>query len=380
LFYQRKLNLNHLLAQRSYFLFGPRACGKTSLILKQLPEAQIYDLLDSQIFNRLVRRPSILEEENTKNKKIIVIDEIQKLPSLLDEVQRLIVKNGFTFLLTGSSARKLVHSGANLLAGRALKAELFPLVSIEIPDFDLLRYLNRGGIPEYYINDQYRELIEAYVDVYLRDEIQREVAVRKFEPFAQFLDLLALSNGEEINFSSFASDCGTSPRSIQNYFQVLYDTLLGYALLPFVKTKKRKAITRAKFYFFDIGIANFLANRGPIQTKSELFGKAFEHFIIGEVRAYNSYARKKWNLGFWRSTSGFEVDLTVENIAAIEIKASDLISDKHLKGLKALHEEQLFSRYIVISLDPNYRKLDNGIEIYPWKDFLSALWQGELGT
>jgi uncharacterized protein len=376
--YQRFLKLPDLIEKKSFFLFGPRATGKTTLIKTQLKGAKIYDLLDAEIYNRLLRRPKILEEEIEDLKQIIVIDEVQKLPHILDEVHRLIAEKNVRFLLTGSSARKLKRGGANLLAGRAWEAQLFSLSSIEIKNFDLLRYLNRGGLPQVYHSNDYQEELNSYVHTYLREEIQAEAVTRNVQAFAEFLDTIALSNGQEINYQSLASDCQVSTSTLKNYLQILTDTLLGFHLPGFSKTKKRKAINRSKFYLFDVGVTNQLCQRGEIKPKSELFGSAFEHFIITEMRSALSYFRSQKKMSYWRSTSQFEVDLLVGQDLAIEIKSTDLVQDKHLKGLRALKEEGLFKNYLVVSLDPSQRKTSDGIEVLPWQVFLKRLWEKKL--
>ncbi len=372
--FERRLNLGQLLENKSFFLLGPRATGKSTLIAQQLPEAKVYDLLDAEVFRRLLERPKILSEENPDRSRIIVIDEIQRLPLLLDEVHRLISKEKRKFLLTGSSARKLKRGASNLLAGRAWRADLMPLTSHEIPNFDLLKYLNRGGLPDVYLSSKPDEELHAYTALYLREEIQAESLTRNLQSFSTFLDVMALANGEEVNFHSLASDCGVSPGTLKNYIQILEDTLLGFSLKGFTKTRKRKAASRIKHYFFDVGVAGNLARRGPVQPKSELFGKAFEHWIIQEVRAYLSYKRLELAMCYWRSVSQFEVDLLVGTELAIEIKASHLIQDKDLRGLRALKEEKIFKKYMVVSLDSTARRSEDGIEIVPWKDFVEKLW------
>lgn len=359
------------------FLFGPRATGKSTLIKQQLPEARVYDLLDAEVFRRLLQRPKLIEEETIDPQQIVVIDEIQKLPMLLDEVHRLIEKRQLRFLLTGSSARKLRRGGANLLAGRAWEARLFPLTSCEIPDFDLPRYLNTSGLPAIYNNPDSGEELAAYVGTYLAEEIQAEAVTKNLAAFSEFLSLSALSNGHEINFESMASDCGVSPSTLKSYFQVLDETLIGFLLPGYTKTKKRKAISRAKHYYFDIGVVNNLCRRGVINEKSELFGNALEHFLILEVRAYLGYRRSNQELHYWRSTSKFEVDLIVGGIA-IEIKATSMVQEKHLKGLRALKEEGLMHRFICVSSDDQTRKTSDGIEIMPWRKFLADLWNGHI--
>lgn len=375
--YKRKINLHQLVKKKSFFLFGPRSTGKTTLIYQNFPKAKIYDLLDSRVYKKLIKRPELLEEEN-KNHSLIIIDEIQKLPDLLDEIHRLIQKKRKKFLLTGSSARKLKRKGVNLLAGRAWSVSLFPLTWSEISKFNLLRYLNRGGLPYIYNSSNYRDELEAYVSLYLREEIKHEALIRSVQAFSEFLDLIALSNGQEINYDGFSKDLQISSSTLKNYIGILDDTLLGFRLPGYTKTKKRKSISRSKYYLFDIGVTNSLCHRGFIQKRGELFGKAFEHFIILEIRAFLSYFRKKLNMNYWRSTSQMEVDLIIGDKIAIEIKATDLIQDKHLRGLRALKEEGLMKNYWIISLDENKRVTKDRIEIFPWESFLKQLWQGQM--
>jgi uncharacterized protein len=374
--YKRKLDIKKLLEKKSHFLFGPRSTGKSTLIKATLPNVKVYNLLQATVYQRLLKNPELIEQEYT-NEEIIVIDEVQKLPSILDEVHRLIEEKGIRFLLTGSSARKLRHGGANLLAGRARSASLFPLVYKEITDFDLLKVLNYGSLPQIYTSDEPLEDLESYVATYLQEEIKAEAVTRNVQAFSEFLDIIALANGNEINYEGFASDCQVSPNTLKNYIQILEDTLLGHKLPAFTKTKKRKSITRSKFYLFDIGVTNFLANRSQIKFKSKEFGEVFEQFIILEVKAYLSYTRNKAKMSYWRSTSQYEVDLLLNDQVAIEIKGTENVTEKHLKGLKAIKEENIFSKYLIVSNDPNKRILDE-FEILPWKDFLDLLWDGEI--
>ncbi len=375
--FQRTLRLSSLLKQKSFFLFGPRATGKTFLVRRQLPNIKVYDLLDNDTFVRLARRPKAIGEALRPEDRCIVIDEIQKIPSLLDEVHRLIESESIRFLLTGSSARKLRRGGVNLLGGRAWEARLFPLTSAEIPRFDLLRYLNRGGLPPVYLSESFQEDLAAYVNLYLREEIAAEAVVRRIEDFTRFLDVMALMNGEELNYEGLASDAGVSSRELRTYVRLLEDTLVGFALPAFRATKTRKAISRSKFFFFDVGVVNSLAQRGSIKPNSELFGKAFEHFLILELRAYLGYRRLNLPLSYWRSTSGFEVDCVIANRLALEIKTTDLVTEGHVRGLKSLREEGLVARYAVISQDPA-RRVVEGITVYPWQEFLAELWGDRL--
>jgi uncharacterized protein len=378
--FARQLDLPALLAQKSHFLFGPRGTGKTHLVhsslLGGLHPARIYDLLDDSVFRRLAKRPEIIGEE-ARTDEVVVIDEVQKLPLLLDEAHRLIEARGIRFLLTGSSARKLRRGGANLLAGRAWTASLLPLTSAEIPDFDLVRYLNRGGLPFVYQSQNPELELASYVDTYLREEIQAEALTRNIGLFARFLDAFALVNGEELAYQALASDTGIQAKTIRNYVEILKDTLIGFEVEAFRATKSRKAIARSRFYLFDIGVTNTLCQRGEIREKSELFGRAFEQLIMLELRAYLSYTRSRKPLCYWRSTSQFEVDAVVGREFAVEVKATDLVSDRDLRGLLALREEGLIKRYCVVSLDPEPRHV-NGIDIWPWRHFLNELWRGHV--
>lgn len=318
----------------------------------------------------------MLAEQNLS--AIAVVDEIQKLPELLDEAHRLIEERGQVFLLTGSSARKLKRGGANLLAGRAWWAELHPLTTREITNFDLLTYLNRGGLPAVYQSEDYAEELKAYTSLYLTEEVKNEALARNVVQFSDFMELVALSNGEEISYQSLAGDCGVSPNTIKNYIQVLEDTLIAFQLRAFKKTRQRKAISRSKLFLFDVGVANQLANRGEIFDQSELFGKAFEHFIILEIRAYLSYLRKNLKMYYWRSTSQFEVDLIIGNRWAIEIKSTHSVQSKHLKGIRALKEEGLIENYAVVCCERTERVTADKIRILPWNVFLEKLWQGTI--
>lgn len=376
--HSRLLNLAELLSKRSHFLFGPRATGKTTLVEQTLKDALVIDLLHARTFSTLVRDPSVLAELITSDRQIVVIDEVQKLHIILDEVQRLIQKRNITFLLTGSSARKLKHGGANLLAGRAREAKLFPLVSAEIENFDLLRLINHGGIPQIYDSSAPDEDLAAYVDTYLREEIKAEAVTRNITAFVEFLDAVAIANGQEINYESFAADLQVSPSTLKNYFSILEDTLIGFRLPGFTKTAKRKSISRAKHFLFDLGVMRHLAKIDKVEMGSKLFGDAFEHFIILEVRSYLAYSRKNLALHYWRSTSQFEVGLLVGDSVAIEVKATPNPSPKHLKGLRALKEEGILKKYILVCTCTQRRNTEDKIEILPWKEFLEYLWGGEL--
>ena len=379
--FTRRLNLVEETRTRSVFLFGPRQTGKTFLLKKTFPDSPFYNLLRSDEFLRLSARPSIVREELLALKAPItgpvIIDEIQKLPILLDEVHDLIESQRFRFILTGSSARKLVREGADLLGGRARIRHLFPLTSAEIGDMDLLRMLNFGSLPAIYQSDSPEEDLKAYCGTYLREEVQAEGLVRKIENFSRFLGTAALMNSELVNYENVASDAGVPSRTVREYFLILEDTLIGFLVQPFTKTRKRKALGTAKFYFFDLGVSNVLAGRTGIRPRTELFGKCFEHFIATEIRACLDYRKDGRGCTFWRSTSGFEVDFLIGTDTAIEVKGTEMVTEKHLKGLAALGEDLALRKKIVVSLDPRPRALGD-VRIMPYKEFLSSLWAGEI--
>ena len=373
---RRILQLAPLLAMKSFFLFGPRATGKTTLIRQQLAEtATIIDLLDSRYFLRLSSAPHELESIiAAAPADIIVIDEIQRIPELLNEIHRLIESQNLTFLLTGSSARKLRRGKANLLAGRVWSAGMFPLIYQEIIDFNLERYLHYGGLPAVYLSEYPEEELDAYVNTYLKEEILAEGLIRRLPPFSRFLKTIALANCEMINFTKLANDCQVPPSTATEYVALLEDTLVGFLLPAWTESKKRKAIKTGKFYFFDPGITHILAGTEALDRNSNLYGKSFEQFICMELRAYLSYTRKKLTLTYWRSKNGHEVDFLLGTRTAIEVKATKKISSNDLKGLKYLKEEGVFQNFILVSQDP-IRTLADNILTIPWQKFLSDLWK-----
>jgi predicted AAA+ superfamily ATPase len=373
---KRYLNLKKALEKKSHFLLGPRATGKSWLIRHQLKSAQLFDLLDQGTYVRLLRRPESLAEEISS--KLVVIDEIQKIPQLLDEVHRLIESKGIRFLLTGSSARKLKHGGANLLAGRARQLPMYPLTAHEISNFDVIRYCNFGGLPAIYNSKEPRLDLRDYIHLYLKEEIIAESVVRKIDHYARFLDVIGRVSGEELNYEQIASDSGVPARTVSNFVEVLKDTLLAFELSPFQKTKTRKSISKSKLFVFDVGVANQLADRTNVTFKSDNFGKSFEHFLIQETRAYLGYNLKDELMMYWRTQSGnFEVDLILGQKVAIEFKSSDQFQPKMLKGLIALKEEGIISRYFLVSRDKVERTID-GIKVIPYTKYLELLWGHKL--
>lgn len=379
--YKRFLNFKDL-GSESAFLWGPRQTGKTTLLKEVFPEAPFYNLLISKEFERLSKNPSVLSEEllALPNKKHgpVIIDEVQKLPMLLDEVQNLITQHGVRFILSGSSARKLKRGGGNLLGGRALRYELFPLVYPEITDFNLVQVLNRGAIPRHYQSERYKEMFQSYIGDYLKEEIMAEALTRNIQSFHRFLEAASFSNGEMIVYEKIASECGVKAPTVKAYFQILEDTLIGKRVPSFQKRPKRKVIQAPKFYFFDVGIVNYLLKRSFIEPGSELFGRALEHYIFMELTAYLKYTRKNLDLFYWRTTSQIEVDFIISDpTVAIEVKATAQVQSKHLRALMSLQEEYTLKNAFIVSLDLRPRKINN-VWILPVEEFLKRLWAGEI--
>lgn len=369
----------------SFFLWGPRQTGKTTLLRESYRDGHWIDLLKAEEFRRYVTRPELLRQEVEAQgfapDRQIVIDEIQKVPALLDEVHWLIENRGLKFALCGSSARKVKRGAANLLGGRATRYELHGLTAAELGDaFDLDRMLNHGYLPRIYEASRPRRMLDAYVADYLKEEVAAEGLVRNLPVFSDFLDIASLSDGEIVNFSSIARECGVSSHTIKSHFGILEDTLLGRWLPAYRKRPKRRVIGSPKFYFVDVGVVNRLARRGELAPGSELYGKAFENWVFHELSAYASYRGLDGTLSYWRLASGIEVDFVIGAMRlAIEAKSSERITRDHLKGLRTLVEDH--SRVgprVVVCREPRARRTDDGIEILPAGDFVRRLWGGDL--
>lgn len=365
----------------SLFLWGARQTGKSTLLHTLFPTARYYDLLKADEFARLNIDPSKLrqEVEMMDEGSIVIIDEVQKIPALLDEVHWLMTNHDIHFILCGSSARKLRRCGANLLGGRAIREELFPLVSAEIPDFDLNRALNNGMIPRHYLVGNPQRRLQAYIGDYLQQEIIAESIVRKLQSFTRFLEVAAISDSEIINYTNIAKDCGVSSKSVKEYFSILEETLLGYFVPAYTKTVKRRLIQSPKFYYFDVGIVNHLLKRTPLRPGTSEYGHAMEHLIIQELKAYLGYSHSEKQLTYWHTLDNkYEVDAIIGNAEyAIEVKSSNNASSSDTKGLKAFGEEHPNAKLILISMD-EYPKMMNGIEVWPARQFLERLWENRM--
>jgi len=363
----------------SLFFWGARQTGKSTLLKSVFQDVLYIDLLKTDLSFRFEKTPSLLREIVLANLgKLVIIDEIQKVPLLLDEVHWLIEQEGVRFILSGSSSRKILRSGVNLLGGRALRYELYPLVSAEIPDFNLLRALNHGLLPRHYISENPKKLLEAYVVNYLRDEIVMEAKIRNSGAFYRFLEAAAFTNGEIVNFTNIATDCGVSSVTAKEYFQILDDTLIGRFLPSFQKKQKRRVVAAPKFYFFDIGIVNHLLKRGKIEAGTPNYGNALEHLIYMELYAYSKYSELDFPISYWRTTSQNEIDFVLGDAkVAIEVKSTTQVQSKHLQSLKLFQSEFSDCQGIVISNEPFERRV-GGITIMPVEVFLSKLWNGEI--
>ena len=365
----------------SCFLWGPRQSGKSTLLRQLFPKAPYYDLLLSREFRRLSANPGLLAEEcaalrwnGDHQPQPIIVDEIQKLPELLDEVHALMSQTGLRFILTGSSPRKLQRGGGNLLGGRANRLALLPLVSAEIPQFDLDRALNHGLLPRHYLASKVNPMLEAYVGDYLQEEVLAESLTRDLPVFQKFLEIAAFSNGQMVNYTNIAREIGVAVNTVRSHFEILVDTLIGVWLPAWTKRTKRRAIESPRFYFFDLGIVNHLTRRSGLVAGSADYGAAFEHFIFTELRAHALY-RKAEPLSYWRTASGLEVDFILgDGTTAIEVKSSATISTHHLKGLRAWKQEHPDSRCLLVCREPRARLTEDQIEILPWQVFLEELW------
>ncbi len=377
--YPRLCDLESDLKHRSVMLFGARQTGKSTLLRARFPRARYVDLLAADTFREFSFRPERLRQSLEPSERLVIIDEIQKLPSLLDEAHLLIERDkGLRFILTGSSARKLRRGGGNMLAGRAWTRHLFPLVWPEHGRRQLSQLLLHGSLPSVIDSPNPREDLKQYVGTYLAEEIRAEALTRSIEAFSRFLSVAAGENGEQLNFTKIGNDAQVPPRTVREFFSVLSDTLVGYELIPYQKTKSRKAVATSKFYFFDLGVAHALQGIGEVVEGTPAYGRALEHLIAGELRAYLSYRRSDEQLSYFRSRSQIEVDFVIGDRIAIEVKASGRVSERDAKGLLALAEDVPLKRKLIVCTEHEPRRLDGGVEVLPVAEFLDRLWNDEL--
>jgi predicted AAA+ superfamily ATPase len=373
---ERLPDLKAWLERKSHFLFGPRQTGKSTLLRHQLPQARVYDLLDGAVYLALSQRPGRLAEELTPRDRVVVIDEVQRLPQILNEVHRLIEERGTRFLLTGSSARKLRRGGVNLLGGRARTRHLHPLTRRELgPRFDLNRAIARGLLPSIYFSDDPAADLEAYAGTYLQQEILAEGATRNVPAFSRFLRVAAACNATAVNFTAVASDAQVPRTTVYEYFDILRDTLLLHEVPAWTRSSTRKPLVSPKYYFFDVGVASWLQGR-LVRPGTPEFGPAFETLVLHELVCHRDYAGGA-PISHWRSASGYEVDFVLGDHTAIEVKAKANVAPRELRGLTALLEERPVKRALCVSLDPRPRRVGD-VHVLPQGEFLDALWAGEF--
>ena len=383
--FKRILNIK-LPDKQSAFLWGARKTGKSTYLKNRFPDSIVFDFLKTDLFFKISKNPAMLREmllakDKALLKYPVILDEVQKIPHVLDEVHWLIENKGFRFILCGSSARKLKRGQANLLGGRAWRYEMFPLVTAEIDNFDLLRGLNHGLIPLHYMQDSEdaKRSLTAYVQDYLKEEVFAEGLTRNISAFSRFFDAFGYSHGELTNYSDIARDCGVDSKTVKEYYQILVDTLMAVRIEPFKKKQSRQVITKAvKYFLFDVGVAGRLTKRHLSEEKGAEFGKAFEHFILMEIVAYRSYKDRDFRINFWRTKSGLEVDYVIgDGETAIEVKSTDNIDVRNLKGLFAFMDTYSPKRSIVVCNEKE-KRIHSKIEIMPWREFLFELWNNKL--
>ncbi|MBL8023768.1 MAG: ATP-binding protein [Elusimicrobia bacterium] len=378
--------LNRLLSppRASAFLFGPRGTGKSTWLKAQGPKGISYDLLDAQKSLRLGKEPGLLYRELVGKKpgSWIILDEIQKVPSLLDDVHRLMEEKHFRFLMSGSSARKLRRGAANLLGGRAIPLSLFPLVSRELGHrFDVERALRFGTLPLSWHSEDPATFLRGYTQTYLQEEVKSEALTRNLGGFARFLEVAARQNGQVTNVSNISRDALVARQTVQGFFEVLIDTLMGFWLPAWKLKRATKQATHPKFYFFDPGVARALSERAAYPVQPEEKGFLVETLLLSELRAYLSYHRLHYPLSFWRSHDGVEVDVLFETqrgYLALEIKSASRWEDRYGQGLRRIREE-LGSRVkcLGVFLGDRDRVSSHG-DVWTVPHFLTRLWDGEI--
>lgn len=372
--------------RQSAFLWGPRKTGKSTFLRSAFPDSVTFDLLQTDLLLDLTKRPALLRErllamQPEKLRSPVILDEVQKVPQLLDEVHWLIENQGLSFILCGSSARKLKRGGVNLLGGRAWRYEMHPLTSVEIGDLDLLQALNRGLVPSHYLSLEYRRSLDAYVVDYLKEEVFDEGLTRNVAAFSRFFEAMGYSHGDLTSYANIARDCGVDAKTVKEYYQILVDTLLGTFIEPYKKHQERQVIGKApKFYLFDVGVAGALSRRRITEERGELFGRALEHFLLMEIQAHRSYRELGYGLHFWRTKSGLEVDFVLgDGEVAVEVKGTSRVDPSDFRSLRTFIEDHHPRRAILVCNERAPRFVE-GIEVLPWREFLARLWGGQILT
>ncbi len=381
--FKRHLDIN-LPKGQSCFLWGARKTGKSTYVTENFRNSIYIDLLQADVLRKYIKNPERLREELRARNDVttVIIDEIQKIPLLLDEVHHLIeTQSNISFILCGSSVRKLKSSGANLLGGRAWRYLFQPLCYPELKELNFARIFNNGLLPSHYLADTNTDkFLASYLYDYILPEVQFEANLRKRETFSTFLDVIGTSNGEMVRYSNIARDCGIDAKTVKSYFEILEDMYLGYQLYPYRSKIKRQIITEtSKFYLFDTGLANYLKRYKYQEMRGTDAGKAFEHYFFLELMAYKNLHEKRDNIYYWRTKEGYEVDFIVQN-KAFEVKITDSVNDTHLKGLLQLSEDRDMELNL-ICLEKTKRitrKNSKDITIWPIQDFLDELWNNNI--
>jgi predicted AAA+ superfamily ATPase len=371
--------------RQSAFLWGPRKTGKSTYLKSAFPDSLTFDLLQTDLMLELAKRPALLRERLLatpldKVRSPVILDEVQKVPQLLDEVHWLIENQGLSFILCGSSARKLKRGGVNLLGGRAWRYEMRPLTSIEVgEDLNLLQALNRGLVPAHYLTPEYRRSLDAYVVDYLKEEVFDEGLTRNVAAFSRFFEAVGYSHGDLTSYANIARDCGVDAKTVKEYYQILVDTLLGTFVEPWKKRQERQVIGKApKFYLFDVGVAGALTRRHIAVERGEPFGRALEHFVLMEIQAHRSYQELGYEIHFWRTNSGLEVDFVLgDGEIAVEVKGTSRVDPTDSRSLRAFIADNR-PRHAILVCNERAPRLVEGIEVLPWREFLERLWGGSL--
>lgn len=362
--------------KNSFFVFGARGTGKSTWLQATFQDAFSIDLLQDDLYTDLLARPSRLAQMILPKTKTVVIDEIQKIPKLLDEVHRLIETKKIKFVLTGSSARKLKKAGINLLAGRAYTYFMYPLLAQELRiDFNLQNYLQRGGLPKAITNPEYEKFLESYVRTYLKEEVQQEGLTRNLGAFARFLEVASFSQAQILNISKVARETAIERKVVENYFQILEDLLLAQKISVFAKRAKRKLVAHNKFYFFDTGVYRTLRPKGPLDSPEEIEGTALETLFFQHLVALNEYLHLGYSLHYWRTAQDHEVDFVLYGklgLLAFEVKRSRRFDDQDLRHLILfLKDYPMAKAYFLYGGDDEFH-IQN-VTVLPFKTALKQL-------
>ena len=376
--YQRKLNFEKA-GKESFFLWGAKRTGKNALLQACFPDALWFDLSLTVDYMRLNKNRALIRESVLANpNRLVILDEIQRIPELMDEVLWLIENKGTRFILCSSNPRKIIKSGHSLLEKIETQHKLYPLTSTEVSDFKLLQSLNNGLLPEYYNSLNVKRKHAGYINDYLHDTISSELKIRKLQLFNRFLEMAAQNNGGLVNNAAIAAELGTYPLNIKEYYYILKDTLMGYFVPAFQKKPKRKVFTSPKFYFFDIGIVNALCNHERIEYGGTRFEQSLKHFICQELHAHSHYSGQNYPISYWRTVAHLEVDFVLGNpTVAIAVKGTNITNEMPFRALTALSEEYRLKKQILITNDP-YPQQNGKVQLLPWKNFLQQLWNGDI--